>query len=70
MTPNEYHAELTNLHTALSNATPTTLKDIVDKAYDVMCNLETDYGVPAFNSEVHPDTIKMFFALQTKLDAL
>jgi len=61
----EITIEMSNLHTALSKAhTQAELKTLSDKAYDLMADLETDYGVPAFRPEVPAETQKMFFALQ------
>jgi len=64
MTPNEYHAEMLSAVNMLVNATPTELPNIVDKAYDLMADMETDYGMTAFRPEVPETTVKMYFALQ------
>jgi hypothetical protein len=65
----EYNTEMSNLYTALSKAhTQAERKTLSDKAYGVMCDLETDYGVPAFSAAVPTETQKMFFALQDLLN--
>ena len=62
---NQLNSKMRDLYAALSKAnTPDELKTLSDKAYDVMAELESDYGVPAFRPEVSADTQKMFFALQ------
>lgn len=66
MTPNEYHAALTNLQAAFSKATPTAA--LIDKAYDLMADLESDYGVVGLKPEVPTETQLAFFALQRTLD--
>jgi hypothetical protein len=64
MTPNEYHAEMLSAVNKLVNAAPTELPNLLDKAYDLMADMETDYGMTAFRPEVPEATVKMYFALQ------
>jgi hypothetical protein len=64
MTPNEYHAAMLSAVNKLVNAAPNELPDLLDKAFDLMADMETDYGMTAFRPEVPEATVKMFFALQ------
>jgi hypothetical protein len=65
---NLLNSEMRDLYAALSKAnTPAEFETLSDKAYDVMAELESEYGVPAFRPEVPADTQKMFFALQELL---
>lgn len=64
MTPNEYRVAMLSAVNKLVNATPTELPDLLDKACDLMADMESEYGIAAFKPEVPEATVKMFFALQ------